>query len=76
MPISEQEQRDLDAAKARVAEIKDSTFDLMREYARMSSDELKHSGHKTNEGAVFSSLKNALKDIDKVWAAHIRKYPD
>ena len=76
MPTSEAEQRDLDAAKARVAEHQAMFFSMARDVLRMDEAALKTIGHKTIEGAIKSYVESTLKDCDKVWAAHLRKWPD
>jgi len=76
MPISEQEQRDLDTARTAVTEIQVSTFDFMRILLHMTSTELGHSGHKSLGAALEYAMREAEARINKVWKAHLKKYPD
>lgn len=71
------EQEALDATKAKVAELRENAFSYMRELDRMDATSLAHSGYRNgNADAVHRAFKSALKDIDKVWADFLRKYPD
>jgi hypothetical protein len=76
MPTSPEEAQDLIAMKIAVQEEKLRTFDLMHEYNRMSAEELKHSGHKSQEAALKYSMDRATKEIEKIHKAFLKKWPD
>jgi hypothetical protein len=76
--MTEQEQIDLDKAKAEVQKIQDNTFDYLRSLNRANKHELEISGYrnKTNAEAMQMAFNNAQKRIEKIWQDHVRKYPD
>lgn len=76
--MTEQEQRDLYVLLAAIREKKLSTFDYLQAVTRYTETDLMHSGYrnKTIAQAMEMIMKDAIKAIDKLTAAHIRKYPD
>lgn len=73
---SEQEQRDLAAMKERISSIRDMAFSAMRDALRATPDDLRNSGHKTQEGMLVSHFKYYQKRCDDEVTKHIKKYPD
>lgn len=76
LPTSPEEQRDLDAAKAKVAQEYELYFTMARDILRASDESLRHMGQKTREGALKTYTESTLKSVDRIWAAHLKKYPD
>lgn len=70
------QEKDLEKLQAALNEEARSAMDAMRIMAEEDAESLKASGHKTNEGAVFSTFKYYRKRMDDLVKAHIRKYPD
>jgi hypothetical protein len=67
---------DLTAVKNQCAQIQESAFSSMREYLQMSDEELRDTGHKTRESAVVACYRHAQSQIDRLWKAYSKKYPD
>lgn len=76
MAISPEEQADLDKLLERRKERQDSAFMHFRHILDMGPEELKHSGHKTVEGALIYSVRSVIKENDKDLKLHLKKYPD
>lgn len=74
--MTEQEQADLAAMLAECNRIRKNTFGAMRDYDRWTPEQVKTSGYKTKEDAMIEQFRYAQKQIDKLLAAHVRKYPD
>lgn len=70
------EERDLAELQVRLATIARDAMDAMRYMSELDGEGVKHSGHKDNASAVFSSFKYYRKDMDAAIKAHIKKYPD
>lgn len=73
---SRQEQDDLIKLHADRLKLQANFSDSIRMYLELDETGLKHSGHKTNEGAVFWAAKNHIKEMNKLVQNHIKKYPD
>lgn len=74
--MNEQEQLDLSEPNKKCDSIRKNAFFGMRDCLRMSAEELKHSGSKTNEAATISMYKNCEAEIQKLTKEHLKKYPD
>lgn len=84
---SPEEQVDIDATKQKVRQIYDSTMDMCKEYSRMDAMSLLHCGHRSDPGeglkledlqnrAIAKTVRQALKDVEKLWKDHVKKWPD
>ena len=72
-----EEERDCKAMIEEIMEIKCNAFDMMREYARMSDEELGYSGHRKGRAeAVLSTLHKALEDVENESKKFLKKWPD
>lgn len=76
MPISQQEQADLDKLKEEQHKTRDLAFMMFRDILRMDETQLRSIGQKTVEGALTNNVKAYLKILDRLVADHIKKYPD
>ncbi len=76
MPISEQEQKDLDILHEEQAKERRSFSSLQLSYLDMDETMLKHSGHKSVEAALLYGARDHRKKLNKLVANHIKKYPD
>jgi hypothetical protein len=76
MPFSIEEQKDLEALHALMKDERENFSLSLRLYIEMGPEELKHSGHKTNEAAVFYAAKAHVKRMDVLVKTHLRKWPD
>lgn len=74
--MSEQEKIDLEKMKEEIVKTKISSFELSSTFIRMVKSDLPHTGYKTVEEAVFSTIKRGQQKIDDLTRAHTRKYPD
>ena len=74
--MSPEEQTDLDKMKAEVTKIEHETFYVMREFMRMTPEELKTCGHHSISSALEYSMNDAIKRCKKLNNAFIAKYPD
>ncbi len=76
--MTEQESKDLEENKAKVLAKKLSTYDYLVAVSRFSETDLLHSGYrgKTIAQAMEMIVASSEKDIKKIWAEHVRKYPD
>lgn len=70
------EAEDLAKLKAEKAKELETMFSCMDMLFRMEPEELKHSGHKTVQEAIFYTYRESAKKIAKAAANFIRKYPD
>ena len=70
--------RALDLAKLHrdCDEVRKTAFFGMRHSLRLSAEELKHTGSKSQELAAISAYRHAEKEIDKLTQAYLKKYPD
>lgn len=76
MPISAQEQKDLDQLHRDQATEQARFSSLVIHYLRMEPEMLRHHGSKTREEAIFKSTEAHKKTLEKLVQAHIKKYPD
>jgi len=76
MPISTQEQADLNKMKADQVGIYELHASMVRDILRSTPEQLRHMGQYTIEGALKSSCEHLIKDLDKLMKEHIKKYPD
>lgn len=76
MPASPAEQTDLATAKADCARERESAFFLCRQVLRAKEPELHSMGYKTKEQAVLDIINRSMKQIDSIWAAFHKKWPD
>jgi hypothetical protein len=67
---------DLQKMKDECSKIRDCAFSAMRDCLRMTTEQLKDSGSKSNEQAAINHFKYAQSQIDKLHKAYIAKYPD
>jgi hypothetical protein len=74
--VTDQEKKDLEELKVAIAKLQTDSYQVLRHYSRLTPDDLKYTGHKTVEGAVFSVVVDTLKKADKLTAAFLKKYPD
>ena len=78
--MTPEEQKDLEANKEKVAKIQDRTFAMAREVFRNNGDQsfmnMIGRGKQTIDQTVSDMVRQAWKEIDRVWADHLRKYPD
>ncbi len=70
------EQEQARILREQIQKEKVSTFDFLRELARMSPEQLQHCGAKTMEQALLNAINNSAKKIEKMIVAHERKFPD
>jgi hypothetical protein len=71
-----QELKDLTILQEELNRLRSSAFHAVKDALRMSPEELRHSGHKTNEAAAIGFYKYYAKEIEKLTVAHLKKYPD
>lgn len=76
MTTSPEEQADLDKLHADQAKECEDFSSSIRMYLEMDETMLKHSGHKTNEAAVFYAAKQHIKRMDNLVKQHLKKWPD
>lgn len=74
--MNEQEQKDLNEAKAKVQEIKVSAYEYMASALRYTEKDFASSGHKNLHSMLEYILRAREKDIKKIWDAHLKRYPD
>ena len=74
--MSDEEQKDLARLHEQAYSFMKTAFSGMRNYSRMNAIELSHTGHRTPESAISSLYAFTQKELDKLYKAHIRKYPD
>ncbi len=74
--MTEQEEKDLAEMQKKCDKIRETAFWAMRDYLRMTPEELQNTGYATSEAAVVSYFKHAQAQIDKLVTAHLKKYPD
>jgi hypothetical protein len=71
-----QEAEDLAILHEETNRFRKYAFEAMKEALRMSPEELRHSGYKSQEAAAIGSYKFFAKEIEKRTIAHLKKYPD
>lgn len=65
------------ATKAKVAEKYENMFSYMRELDRMDAAGLTSCGYRNGPAdAIHRTFKSTQKEIDKLWADFLRKFPD
>lgn len=74
--MTDQERQDLDKLHVEVKSLKVQAFDTCKSYIRMQPEELKHTGHKSIEAAVLSTMKYYDDKCIKLTKEYIKKYPD
>lgn len=74
--MSEEEYKDLEDMKDKVANIKIGAFDYMESALRYKPEDFKHSGHKDLPSMLEYILRARKKDIDKAFKEFLKKYPD
>jgi hypothetical protein len=76
--VNDTEAQDLAEMLDKVREIKLNCFDLLRSIDRADARELETSGFggKTQAEAMQGFFKQYLRDIERLHAAHLKKYPD
>lgn len=62
--------------KAEIVEIKVAAFDYMRYLSQLREEDLRHTGHKSIEAGMAYAYRDAQNKINKLHAAHLKKYPD
>ena len=82
MPISAQEQADIDANKRKCENIRERVMDLSRMADRVETsawtDYAKMIGRTglNKDQVIAAYVREGLKDIENVWKSHVKKYPD
>ena len=75
--MTEQEEKDLAEAKEEVIKLKISRMDYLTSMLRYTEQDFIHSGYRNGMSQAFESIiRGVQKDIDKIWAKHLKKYPD
>jgi len=75
--MTPEEKQAVEAMQAKVLTLKASAFDYLKSISRLGEQELRDAGFLfTNADAVLFCLKDKIKQIDKVYADHLKKYPD
>lgn len=74
--ISKEELSDLQTLKANRVREMEVAFNLCKSFQKMTHDQLKKCGHDGVEWAFLHTIREAQKRIDKLEAAHIKKWPD
>ena len=76
--MTEQESKDLEETKAKVAEIKLHTWDYLRSIFRYTEMDMISSGfrNKTKGEAMQIIFNNAQEKIEKLFDTYVKKYPD
>lgn len=74
--MTEAETKDLADMKEAITRERELGYMMVRDFLRMDAAQLATCGHKTKEAAIVSTMQHSLKAVDKLIAAHIRKYPD
>lgn len=72
------EQKDLDELKEAIKAKKISCYEYMVSLDRADARQLKTSGYtgKTNAEAMQDAFRRSKKEVDKLIAAYVKKYPD
>ena len=76
MAASPEEQLDLTILHAAQADEYWNFSDRCRHFLHMNETLLKHSGHKSLEAALVYSAHSHVKALDRLVAAHMKKWPD
>lgn len=78
MPISKEEQIDLDIMKAEQAKVRENAFTQLRMALRWNQTEMESAGYGryTKEKMIQMMVERSLLQIDSLVQKHIRKYPD
>ena len=77
MTLRPGEQEALNATKAKVAEKRESILGWMRELDRMDDASLASCGYRNGKAdAIYRAFKSGQKEIDKLWADFVKRFPD
>lgn len=74
--MTPEEQSDLDRLKVESDAIRARAFNAMNNALRLTPEELKNTGYKTNEAAAIGHYKYAESMIQALIKEHLKKYPD
>lgn len=76
MIITPTEQADLDKMCEDGRRAMEICMHLCREFLQSTPEQLRMSGHKTQEDGVVYSVRGCLAKLDQIERAHVRKWPD
>jgi len=76
MPVSPEEQADLDKMLKDQATEREHFSSYVRIILDMKEDDLRHRGHKSIEGALLFASKDHIKKLNKLAVAYYKKWPD
>jgi len=71
-----QEEKDLAEMQVKLNQIARNCMDALRHLQDLDAEQLRHRGQKTVEGATVSTYNYYQKQMDRVIADHLKKYPD
>ena len=77
---SQEESKDLEEAKAKVVKLKLDAFDYMASMLRYNDRDFVTSGYPNGRADLGKALEYVVRrrntEIENIWKAHVKKYPD
>lgn len=59
-----------------IAQAKISAFEYALHCSKLTAEELGYCGHKTVEAAILYAIRDGEKSVNKLTAAHLKRFPD